>query len=106
MNKDLEINGYKLFENCDEAVYVAKSKDDVYNYFIKNYGSTEGCQSQTKEQFINDLIEIDLSSDYAKEIKTWHNDDTGDITKISYYDEYKNVASGNGDVEVIAYLAW
>ena len=26
MSKELEINGYQIFENQDEAVYLAKSK--------------------------------------------------------------------------------
>ena len=102
----MEINGFKIFENTDEAVYAAKSKEDVYDYFVEMYGSTEDCQSQTKEQFIDELIEIELSSDSANRIRTWHNDDTGEITESTYYDEYKKVAEKNDGVDVIAYLTW
>jgi len=102
----MEINGFKIFENTDEAVYTARSKEDVYDYFVKMYGSTEDCQSQTKEQFIDELIEIELSSDSANRIRTWHNDDTGEITESTYYDEYKKVAEKNDGVDVVAYLTW
>ena len=102
----MEINGFKIFENIDEAVYAAKSKEDVYDYFVEMYGSTEDCQNQTKEQFIDELIEIEMSSDSANRIRTWHNDDTGEITESTYYDEYKKVAEKNSGVDVIAYLTW
>lgn len=105
MNK-LEINGYKLFENTDEAVYIAKSKEDVYSYFVKNYGSTEDCQSQPKDQFIESLVEIELDSDCAKRHRTWHNDDTGEITQGSYLDAYKESALKDSGTDVIAYLEW
>lgn len=57
MNK---INGYRIFENCDDAIYVAKSKEDVYSYFVENYGSTEDCQCKTKDEFIENLREIEI----------------------------------------------
>ena len=102
----MEINGFKIFENTDEAVYAAKSKEDVYDYFVEMYESTEDRQSKTKEQFIDELIEIELSSDSANRIRTWHNDDTGEITENTYYDEYKKVAEKNNGVDVVAYLTW
>ena len=102
----MEINGFKIFENTDEAVYEAKSKEDVYDYFVEMYGSTEDCQSQTKEQFIDELVEIEADSDSAQRIRTWHNDDTGEITESTYYDEYKKVAEKNDGVDVVAYLTW
>ncbi|MEG2271522.1 MAG: hypothetical protein RSC05_04555 [Acinetobacter sp.] len=102
----IEINGYKIFENEDDAVYTAKSKEDVYSYFVENYGSTEDCQNQTKEQFIEQLIEIGVDSKLAQCSRTWHNDDTGEIIESSYYDEYKKVASKNQGTKVIAYLVW
>ena len=99
------INGYRLFENTDEAVYIAKSKEDVYDYFVKNYGSTEDCQGQNKEQFIDELIEINLDSDSANRTRTWVNDDTGENYKTSYYEEYRKAALKNDCVSVIASLA-
>ncbi|MCW3176256.1 hypothetical protein RMB13_07245 [Acinetobacter sp. V102_4] len=103
---DLEINGYKIFENHDEAVYVAKSKEDVYDYFVENYGSTEECQDETKEQFIENLIEIELDSKCTQHKREWISDDTGERSESSYYDEYKKVASKDEGTEVIAYLVW
>lgn len=100
------INGYRLFENTDEAVYMAKSKEDVYDYFVENYGSTEDCQGQTKEQFINELIEISLDSDSANRVRSWISDDTEEVYQTSYYDEYKSAATKNNGVSVIACLAW
>ena len=102
----MKINGYSIFENYDEAVYVAKSKKDVYNYFVGNYGSTEECQDQTKDEFIDSLIEIELDSECAQRQRTWHSDDTGDITESSYYDEYKKSAEKDNGVEVNAFLVW
>lgn len=103
---DLQINGFKIFENHDEAVYAAKSKEDVYTYFVNMYGSTEECQNQTKEQFIDELIEIELSSECAQKNRTYLSDDTGEESISSYYDEYKKVALKNEGVGVIAYLTW
>lgn len=103
---DLEINGYKIFINPDEAVYTAKSKEEVYNYFVENYGSTEDCQDQSKEQFIENLNEIELDSDCAQRDRDWVNEDTGVISTSSYYLEYKVVASKDEGTEVIAYLVW
>lgn len=102
----MEINGYKIFENSDEAVYVAKSKEDVYNYFVKMYGSTEDCQDETKEQFIDGLIEVELDSESAKKVRMWHSDDTGELTASRYLDEYKKVAIKDVGADVIAYLEW
>ena len=102
----MEINGYKIFENSDEAVYVAKSKEDVYNYFVKMYGSTEDCQDETKEQFIDGLIEVELDSESAKKVRMWHSDDTGELTASRYLDEYKKVAIKDVGADVIAYLVW
>ncbi|MBM0876365.1 hypothetical protein [Acinetobacter pittii] len=106
MNNELEINGYKIFENYDEAVYVAKSKEDVYDYFVDNYGPTEECQNETKEQFIENLIEIDVASEFAQRNREWINEDTGMISTSSYYQEYKHVASKDEGTEVIAFLVW
>lgn len=102
----MEINGFKIFENCDEAVYAAKSKEDVYNYFVEMYGSTEDCQNQTKEQFIDELIEIETDSDSAHRNRTWHCDETGETLEKSYFDEYKKIAEKNAGVDVVAYLVW
>lgn len=106
MSKELEINGYQIFENQDEAVYLAKSKEDVYNYFVENYGSTEDCQNETKEQFIKNLIEIELDSDFTKRDRDWLNDDTGEITRGSYLDAYRESALKDNGTDVIAYLTW
>lgn len=106
MENSLEINGYKIFVNEDEAIYAAKSKEDVYNYFVENYGSTEDCQRQTKEQFIDQLVEIEVDSECAQCIRTRLNDDNGEITESSYYAEYKAAAAKNEGTEVIAYLVW
>ena len=32
---DFQINGYQLIENCDEAIYVAKTKEDVYQFLLE-----------------------------------------------------------------------
>lgn len=106
MNDNLEINSYKIFENEDDAVYVAQSKEDVYNYFVENYGSTEECQNQTKDQFIDQLIEIELDGNCAQRKRDWIDDDSGVISESTYYDEYKKVAEKDQGTEVIAYLVW
>ena len=103
---NLQINGFKIFENHDEAVYAAKSKDDVYEYFVNMYGATEECQNQTKKQFIDELIEIELSSECAQRERTYLSDDTGEESISSYYGEYKKAALKNEGTDVIAYLVW
>lgn len=106
MENTLEINGYKIFENEDDAVYAAKPKEAVYDYFVKNYGSTEECQDETKDQFIANLIEIELDSEIAKRDRTWISDDTGETFDTSYYQEYKIAAEKDKGTAVIAYLTW
>lgn len=102
----MEVNDYKIFENHDEAVYAAKSKEDVYNYFVNMYGSTEECQNKTKEQFIDELSEIDINGKVAQRKRLYVSDDDGYEWESSYYDEYKKVALRNIGADVIAYLVW
>ena len=106
MKNTLEINGYKIYENDDDAIYASKSKEDVYNYFVENYGSTEDCQNQTKEQFIEQLVEIELDGKCAQHTREWTSDDDGMVFESTYYDEYKKVAEKDQGTEVIAYLVW
>jgi hypothetical protein len=106
MTEQLKINGFCIFVNEDEAIYVAKSREDIYEYFVEMYGSTEDCQNETKEEFIENLTEIDLSSDYCKKVRTWISDDDGSEWESSYYDEYAKSANKNDGVDVIAYLVW
>lgn len=103
MNK---INGYGIFENYDDAIYVAKSKEDVYNYFVENYGSTEDCQYQTKHEFIENLREIEVNSAECQATRKWFNDANGTESESSYYDEYKESVEKGVNVDVIAYLVW
>ena len=108
MSKELKINGYQIFKNEDDAVYIAKSKEDVYEYFVENYGSTEDCQNQTKDKFINELIDIELDSKPCQIFQDWYNDETGETTYggSSYYDEYKKYAELDKGTNVIAYLCY
>lgn len=85
---DFQINGYQLIENCDEAIYAAKTKEDVYQYYIENYGDTE----TSKEQFLNGLFVYDLSSEDVHKIRDFINDDTGEDYISSYYQQYKDAA--------------
>lgn len=101
-----EINGYKIFENCDDAIYVAKSKEDVYKYFVENYGSTEDCQGETKDEFVGNLREIELNSKECQCTRLWTSDDDGSESESSYYDEYKKSVKKGVNVDVIAYLVW
>lgn len=102
----MKINGYSIFMNDDEAIYCAKSKEDVYDYFVENYGSTEECQNQTKEEFINELIEINPSSECAQKKSTWYNEDEGFEYESSYFKEYEFYANKDSGTYVICFLTW
>ena len=65
---DFQINGYQLIENCDEAIYVAKTKEDVYQV-------AKSWNDATEEQ-IMDLYEDKLTAqresiDNAHEFLYW-----------------------------------
>lgn len=102
----MKINGYSMFMNEDEAIYCAKSKEDVYNYFVDNYGSTEELQEHTKDEFINALTEIDLNSDYAQKVSTWYDEGNDKEYQSSYYEEYKAIAKRNIGTYVVCFLTW
>lgn len=95
MNK--EINGYKLIDCDDDAIYVAKSKQDVLNYWIENYGTPLDLIGLSDEEFLEDLVVMELNSERVTlEREFLMDEDTGDKKKSTYWDFYKEAAEGCG----------
>ena len=88
--ENLEINGYKLFDNEDDAVYVAKSKEDVLKFYEDTYGTTQENCDMTHEEFLDAVTELSLSSEsIQKEITVAEETDTGTkTTNVSVYSLY------------------
>ena len=59
-----------------------------------------------RSNLLKNLIEIELDSDFTKRDRDWLNDDTGEITRGSYLDAYRESALKDNGTDVIAYLTW
>lgn len=91
MNK--EINEYKLIDCDDDAIYIAKSKQDVLDYWYENYGSLLEERDLSDEEFLEDLVVMDLNSDRVTIARNFLMDeDTGEEKESSYWDIYKEAA--------------
>lgn len=90
--KNLSINGYKFISCEDDALYVAKSKQDVLDYYKENYGSPFDLLKISDEEFLDDLVIYDLDSEYMQMKRNIKNDDNGEFTNESYYDYYEKAA--------------
>lgn len=91
MNK--EINEYKLIDCDDDAIYIAKSKQDVLYYWYQNYGSPLDLIHVSDEEFLEDLVVMDLNSERVNIVRDFLMDeDTSETKKSSYWEFYKETA--------------
>jgi len=97
---NFQLYGYQLIRNEDEAIYVAKTKADVYAYNVEHYGE----QEKSEAQFIEDLEILDLNSDEVHKVRSLHDDQTGEDDLSSYYSYYQEVALNDQGCTPIIYL--
>lgn len=86
--ENLSINGYKLIYCDDDALYVAKCKQDVLDYYRTNYGAPFELLKMSDQEFLDDLIIHDLESEIVQQSRSILNDDNGEKTSESYYEYY------------------
>ena len=89
---NLNINNYELILSEDDAIYVAKSKEDVLSFYKENYGNPSDDLLCSDQEFLENLIVYDLKSDIVQKIRIIKNDDSGENTAESYYEYYKKAA--------------
>ena len=61
------VNNFLLINVDDDAIYLAKSKQDVLNYWKEHYGTPMELVGETDEEFLEGLRVLDLDSEEAKD---------------------------------------
>lgn len=102
----VKINNYALFKNDDDAIYVAKSKDDVLEYYKSLFGDDLGGGFESDEDFKNQLIELDINSDYVMNKIKIHDDEKRRTIETTIYDLYKEEAKKAVKCEPIVWFNW
>lgn len=89
-SKNRMINDYFLIDCDDDAIYLAKSKQDVLNYWKEYYGTPMELVGETDEEFLEGLTVLDLSSEEVQKSRLNIHEELPDYMKIyySYYDTY------------------
>lgn len=84
------VNNFLLINVDDDAIYLAKSKQDVLNYWKEHYGTPMELVGETDEEFLEGLRVLDLDSEEANKIRTSIVEEVTDYTEEirSYYDVY------------------
>ena len=84
------INDYLLIDCDDDAIYLAKSKQDVLNYWKENYGTPMELVGETDEEFLEGLRVLDLDSEEVNKIRTSIVEEVTEYTEgiRSYFDVY------------------
>lgn len=85
--KEFMVNDFLLIDCYDDAIYIAKSKQDVLDYWKTYYGTPMDIVGETDEEFLDALEILDLTSDEVHEIREgWFDYDYEHLQ--SYYDLY------------------
>lgn len=101
-----EINGYKVFKNDDDALYVAKSTDDVLEYYKGLVGDDLGGNFDSDDQFKDQLILLELNNGYVTKLTKIHDDENGCTVETTIYDLYRKQAELNVKCEPIVWFNW
>lgn len=100
---ELMINGYKLIGDESE-LYVAKSKQQVLEYYKSNYGTPSQNIGISDAEYLDQLDIYDLSSSIVHKRKKILNDDTGESDFKSYYQLYEETALEDRGCQAIVYF--
>lgn len=95
----VEIDGYKLFENPDEAIYVAKSKEAVLKYHKDTYGTPQDICNMTDAEFLESLDELAMNSDQVKKQFVLNEEGNKGNSKVktTIYQQYLNAVAKKQD---------
>lgn len=86
--KEFMVNDFLLIDVNDDAIYIAKSKQDVLDYWKKYYGTPMELVGETDEEFLDALEVMDLTSDEVHRSREWWYLDYDDEQPKTYYDLY------------------
>ena len=92
---NLHINGYKIFDIDEDAMYVSKSKEDLLENILK-YGDIEEVYGISQEQMFDEVREVSLCSDEAQKERDW-----ADEYVKCVYDLYKEAATVDQGTQMI-----
>lgn len=96
-----EINGYKLFRNEDDAIYISKSKGFLLAFYIDLIGIDEvNYIHGDTSKFLDELTEIELDSEYANKEFTCFDGNDGTIT-TSLYKDYAEWAEKDQGTQIL-----
>lgn len=90
--EDVIINGYHFYMVDDDAYYVGRTPGDVLE-FCRTYGPIVDIYGVSEEEFLKELIHINLCAADIYKKQTFKNDDSGKRERKSYYDYYREAAS-------------
>ncbi|WP_336982433.1 hypothetical protein [Acinetobacter modestus] len=102
--EDFIINGYHLYEVEDDAIYVAKSIEDVLNYCKKNYGEIEEIYDCKESEFKQLVSHINLCEKIVHLSRDFLSDDDGTHSHSTYYQFYSEVAKRDDGCEPIIFF--
>lgn len=92
------VNNFLLINVDDDAIYLAKSKQDVLNYWKDHYGTPMELVGETDEEFLDGLRVLDLDSEEVNKIRVSIVEEVTDYTEEirSYFDVYVYEAQFSG----------
>lgn len=88
--KEFMVNDFLLIDVNDDAIYIAKSKQDVLDYWKKYYGTPMELVGETDEEFLDALEVMDLTSDEVHRSRKVYAEEAYPYMKgsFTYYEVY------------------
>lgn len=86
--KEFMVNDFLLIDVNDDAIYIAKSKQDVLDYWNKYYGTPMEIVGETDEEFLDALEVMDLTSDEVHKERVYDIEEFDVFENQSYYGVY------------------
>jgi len=91
----LPINGYKIYDIDEDAMYVSKSKESLLENILM-YGDIEEVYGISVDELFEEVREVSLCSKEAQSEREWADDKVKCI-----YDLYKEVAEADQGTQII-----
>ncbi|MEO3357276.1 hypothetical protein [Acinetobacter haemolyticus] len=102
--EDFIINGYHLYEVEEDAIYVAKSLDDVLNYCKNTYGAINDVYDCDETEFHKLVTQINLCENIVHTDINFLSDDDGTLSNSTYYKFYSGVAEKDDGCKPIIFF--
>lgn len=102
--EDFIINGYHLYEIDDDAIYAAKSIEELLNYCKNTYGEIKEIYDCEEDKFHQIVSPINLCEKIVHISRTFISDDDGAHSNSTYYQLYSEVAKKDGGCEPVIFF--